>query len=149
MLFEGEKAKQKKYIAGGGLVAKSCPTVCDPMDNGLSGSFVGGILQARILEWVAISFSRGSCPQTQGLNPPHLHRRWILLLLSHQRRPHVLQIQSLRKHKPLERNNSNLGKGGKKNQTVEINKFSQKSYSISFFSLTLEGIFVAEYCNIS
>ena len=133
MLFEGEKAKQKKYIAGGGLVAKSRPAVCDPMDSGLSGSFVSGILQARILEWVAISFSRGSCPQTQGLNPPHLHRRWILLLLSHQRRPHVLQIQSLRKHKPLERNNSDLGKGEKKkNQTVEINNSARKATAFLF-----------------
>ena len=36
---------------------QSCPTLCDPMDHGLPGSPVHGILQARILEWVAISFS--------------------------------------------------------------------------------------------
>ena len=36
---------------------QSCPTLCDPMDQGLPGSPVLGILQARILEWVAISFS--------------------------------------------------------------------------------------------
>ena len=41
-----------------GLVTKSCPTVCNPMD--LPGSSVHGILQARILEWVAMSFSRES-----------------------------------------------------------------------------------------
>ena len=41
-------------------VAWSCLTLCDPMDCSLSGSSVHGILQARILEWVAISFSRGS-----------------------------------------------------------------------------------------
>ena len=41
-------------------VAQSCPTLCDPMDCSLPGSSVPGILQARILEWVAISFSRGS-----------------------------------------------------------------------------------------
>ena len=41
-------------------VAQSCPTLCDPMDRSPSGSSVHGILQARILEWVAISFSRGS-----------------------------------------------------------------------------------------
>ena len=39
------------------LVAQSCPTVCDPMDCSPPGSPVRGILQARILEWVAISFS--------------------------------------------------------------------------------------------
>ena len=39
---------------------QSCRTLCDPMDCNLPGSSVHGILQARILEWVAISFSRGS-----------------------------------------------------------------------------------------
>ena len=37
-----------------------CSTVCDPMDHSLPGSSVHGILQARILEWVAMPFSRGS-----------------------------------------------------------------------------------------
>ena len=41
-------------------VAQSCPTLCDPVDCSPPGSSVHGILQARILEWVAISFSRGS-----------------------------------------------------------------------------------------
>ena len=41
-------------------VAKSCMTVCDPIDSSLPGTFIHGIFQARVLEWVAISFSRGS-----------------------------------------------------------------------------------------
>ena len=41
-------------------VPQSSPTLCGPMDCSLPGSSVHGILQARILEWVAISFSRGS-----------------------------------------------------------------------------------------
>ena len=41
-------------------VAQSCPTLCNPVDCSLPGSSVRGILQARILEWVTISFSRGS-----------------------------------------------------------------------------------------
>ena len=41
-------------------VAQSCPTPCDPMDCSLPGSSVHGIFQARELEWVAISFSKGS-----------------------------------------------------------------------------------------
>ena len=41
-------------------VAQSCPTLYDPMDCNPPGSFVHGISQARILEWVAIPFSRGS-----------------------------------------------------------------------------------------
>ena len=36
---------------------ESCPTLCDPMDYSLSGSSVHGIFQARVLDWVAISFS--------------------------------------------------------------------------------------------
>ena len=37
---------------------QSCPTLCDPIDGSPPGSPVPGILQARILEWVAISFSK-------------------------------------------------------------------------------------------
>ena len=39
---------------------QSCLTLYNPMDQSLPGSSVHGILQARILEWVAMSFSRGS-----------------------------------------------------------------------------------------
>ena len=44
----------------GSLVPQSCPTLCDPVDCRLPGSSVHRIFQARVLEWVAISFSRGS-----------------------------------------------------------------------------------------
>ena len=40
------------------LVTQSCLTLCNPMDYSLPGSSVHGIFQARVLEWVAISFSR-------------------------------------------------------------------------------------------
>ena len=40
-------------------VAQLCPTLCDPIDYSLPGSSVHGISQARVLEWVAISFSNG------------------------------------------------------------------------------------------
>ena len=39
---------------------QSCPTLCDPIDGSPPGSAVPGILQARTLEWVAISFSNAS-----------------------------------------------------------------------------------------
>ena len=42
------------------LVAQSCPAFCNPMDCSPQGSTIHGIFQTRILEWVAISFSRGS-----------------------------------------------------------------------------------------
>ena len=41
-------------------VAQSCPTLCDAIDYSLPGSSVHGIFQAIVLEWIAISFSRGS-----------------------------------------------------------------------------------------
>ena len=40
-------------------VTQSCPTLCDPMDCSPPGSSIHGILQARVLEWVAIAFSTG------------------------------------------------------------------------------------------
>ena len=41
-------------------VAQSCPTLCHPMDCSLPGSYIYGVFQGIVLEWVAISFSRGS-----------------------------------------------------------------------------------------
>ena len=58
-------------------VAQSCLTLCNPMDCSPPGSSIHGILQARILEWVAISFSRGIFP-TQGSNPGLPHCRQTL-----------------------------------------------------------------------
>ena len=51
------------------IVAQSCLTLCNPMDYSPPGSSVHGILQAKILEWVAISFSRGS---SQPRNRTHI-----------------------------------------------------------------------------
>ena len=42
------------------LVAQLCPTLCKPMDSSPPGASVHGILQAKILEWVPMSFFRGS-----------------------------------------------------------------------------------------
>ena len=42
------------------MYSRVIQTLCDPMDCSLSGSSVHGIFQARVLEWIAISFSRGS-----------------------------------------------------------------------------------------
>ena len=42
------------------LVIQSCPTLSDPTDHSLPGSSVHEVLQERILEWIAIPFSRGS-----------------------------------------------------------------------------------------
>ena len=64
------------------LVAHLCPILRDPMDCIPPGSSVPGILQARILEWVAMPFSRGSSPpRDQTWVSPHC--RQILYHLSH------------------------------------------------------------------
>ena len=57
--------------------------ICDPMDCSPQGSSVHRILQARILEWVAILFSRGS-------NPGLLHCRWIIYHVRHKGSPILL-----------------------------------------------------------
>jgi len=49
--------------------AQSCPTLCDPMDCSLPVSSVHEIFQARVLEWVAIPFSRGSSWPRDGTSP--------------------------------------------------------------------------------
>ena len=57
---EGEmngKNNMETYTAAAAKSLQSCPTLCDPTDGSPPGSHVPGILQARTLEWVAISFS--------------------------------------------------------------------------------------------
>ena len=52
--------EEKHFFTAATAAAKSlqsCPTLCDPIDSSPPGSPVPGILQARTLEWVAISFS--------------------------------------------------------------------------------------------
>ena len=63
-------------------LAQSYSTLCD--------CIVHGILQTRILEWVAFPFSRGIFP-TQGSNPGLPHCRWILYQLSHKGSPRILE----------------------------------------------------------
>ena len=80
------------------LVAQSCLILCNPRDCSPRGSSVHGILQARILEWVAISFFRvSSWPRdgTQGL----LHCRRTLHHLHHQGSPKT-EKEKKKKKKP-------------------------------------------------
>ena len=72
----------KIWLGVGGLVAKLCPTLCDPMESSPPGSSVHGISQARILEWVAIFFSRDL--PNPGIKPHFLHYRCILHWLNPQ-----------------------------------------------------------------
>ena len=56
-------------------VTQSCPTLCYPVDCGPPGSSVHGIFQARILEWIVISFSRGSSQPRHRTQVSHIAGR--------------------------------------------------------------------------
>ena len=85
-------------------VTQLCLTLCDPMDYSPPGSSVHGILQARILEWVSISFSRGSslsrdrtqvfCIQSDTLpsESPGKPRMGHKLLKNHQSMPEKIHL---------------------------------------------------------
>ena len=54
------------YVAAAAAKSlQSCPTLCNPIDGSPPGSAVPGIFQARVLEWVAITFSRYAMPNPQ------------------------------------------------------------------------------------
>ena len=71
------------------LVTQSCPTLCEPMDS-TPGSYVPGILQARIMDWEPFP-SPGDLPDP-GINRSPLHCSWIVYHKSHQRRPYRLRL---------------------------------------------------------
>ena len=76
------------------LVAQLCPTLCDPMDCSLPGFSIRGILQARVLEWVTISFSRGSfLPRNQIRVSCFGRRRSNLWATRETPKPHVDPIK--------------------------------------------------------
>ena len=114
--FACEKKKSETVKV---LVTQSCLTLCDPMDCSPPGSSVHGILQGRVLEWVAFPFSRGSS-QPRGSNSGLSHRRQILYHLSHQgsarkRRTLMLfQVKHgwLRRRKKIKRSPKSPGRTG-------------------------------------
>ena len=73
---EGKERKKETEVA------QSCPTLCNPMDCSPPGFSVHGIFQARVLEWGAISFSRGSS-QPRDRTLVSCIGRCVLLPLSH------------------------------------------------------------------
>ena len=76
------------------LVAQLCLTLCDPMAWSPPGFSVHGILQARILEWVTIPFSRGSSQPSDQTQVSCIGRQ-ILYCLSHQGSPCVWKSTSI------------------------------------------------------
>ena len=79
-------------MEAGSEVVQSCPTLCDPIDCSLPGSSIHGIFQARILEWVAISFPRRSSqPRESHIIHHQLQQLHILYthIYTHTRAPHI------------------------------------------------------------
>ena len=83
--YLNENNKSTYYLTAAAAAAKSlqlCPTLCDPIDGSPPGSPIPGILQARTLEWVAISFSNAwkwkvkVKSLTHELQPTRLLRPW-------------------------------------------------------------------------
>ena len=75
---------QKEYVkaAAAAKSPQSCPALCDPTDGSPPGSLIPGILQARILEWIAISYSRGSFRPGDQTDVSCIGR-WILYTAPH------------------------------------------------------------------
>ena len=80
-----ERNRSENKGAAAAKSPQSCPTLCDPIDGSPPGSAVPGILQARTLEWVAISFSNAwkwsrsvvsDSVRPHGLPPTRLLRPW-------------------------------------------------------------------------
>ena len=83
-------------------VTQSCATLCDPMDCSSPGSSVHGILQARVLQWVAMPSSRNlPNPGTEPVSPAAPALQVNSLPLSHQGSPQNTGMQGAKKHRKL------------------------------------------------
>ena len=75
------------------LVSQSCLTLCNPMDCSLPGSSVHGILQARILEWVSMPYSRGSFQPRDLTHISHITSR-LFTLWATRKSLDILQLKN-------------------------------------------------------
>ena len=75
-------------------IAQSCLTLCNPMDCSLPGSSVHGIFQARILEWIAISFSRGSSRPRDRTQVSHIVGRHFTIWATRENRDITLPTKA-------------------------------------------------------
>ena len=71
-------------------VAQSCPTLCNPMGCSLPGSSIHGIFQAKVLEWLAISFSRGSSQPRDWTQVSHIAGRCFTVWATKEARNEIL-----------------------------------------------------------
>ena len=104
---------------------QSCPTLCDPMDCSLPGSSLHGILQARVLEWVAISFSRGSSRPRDWTQVSHIPGRCFNLWAT--REAFFLNISQCEK-----------ARGGLVNQELSVSQKYNMAAKIKVTAISLE-----------
>ena len=102
-LLQHHNSKASTYQV---LVTQSCPTLWDPMDCSPPGSSVHGISQARILEWVAIPFSRGSSQCREWIWVFHIAGRFFTIWVTREGLNHVCIISG--NCKPLVNSNGFL-----------------------------------------
>ena len=74
------------------LVTQSCPTLCDHLDCSPPGSSVHRILQARILEWVAILFSRGSSQPKDRTQVSHIAGRFFTIWATREAQSYIVEM---------------------------------------------------------
>ena len=91
--FTSAASNQNMHVC---LIAQSCPTLCDPKDCSPPGSSVHGILQARILEWVAIYSPRESSQPRDQTCISYITSKFFTTEL--QRKPHSGNIYTTSKH---------------------------------------------------
>ena len=84
-------------------VAQSSPTLCEPMDCSLGCSSVCGILQARILEWVAISFSRESSQARDWIQVSHITDKFFTIWATREALEIVYYYHSFYIYSPVKR----------------------------------------------
>ena len=135
-------------------VIQLCLTLCNPMDCSLQGSSVHGIFEARVLEWVAISFSGDL--SNSGIEPRSPACRQILYHLSHQGSPNIwewliktwksLIIPRGDKNPRIDMSNSN--------NPVFIKHLLYDSYCMSSFCFAVSRLFLTinfwiMYCYLS
>ena len=76
--YKGMKYKPPIFLKLKVLVPLLCLTLCDPMDYSRPGTSVHGNFQAKVLEWVAISFSRGTSQPRDWTQVPWLAGRFFI-----------------------------------------------------------------------
>ena len=113
-------------------VTQLCPTLCDPMEYRVHGT-----LQARILEWVAFPFSRGSSQPWDQTQVSLLHYRRILYQLSHKGSPRKLEWIAYPFSSGSSSSSCKLNRSIIKSFPKMVSKMDLKSKQVSWYQINL------------